>query len=490
MLATAAYGVALGLALPRGPVTTAQALTTLTASFGAGLLAGYLTRSRWAILVAPTVFGVVFELVRVGASGPTVDAVAPTSTYGVIALLVGRGFLALLTLSPLALGATLGAAATRTGRASPGGRPPARGTRYLRRTVTALLCLGLVLFGVALARPARTAPIPGADGRPLPGSIAELVRVEVGGHELGLMIRGHDVTDPVLLFLAGGPGGSELGAMRRHAQGLEEDFVVATFDQRGTGTSHHQLEPVETMTLKRAVADVVEVSRYLRDRFDTDRIYLVGQSWGSTLGVLAVQDSPALYRAFVGVGQMVSQRETDRIFRADTLAWARRVGDEALARELTAIGPPPYADVLDYETALSHEQQVYPYDHGPNSEGAGGFSENLFVEEYTLLEQVHNLGAFLDVFTILYPQLQDIDFRRSATRLEVPVYLVQGAFEARGRAVLADEWFGLLQAPHKQLVVLDTSGHRPIFEQPQRFHEVMVGIVLAQTEGRATPQGG
>lgn len=77
-----------------------------------------------------------------------------------------------------------------------------------------------------IARPATTDPILGSDGEPLPGSIAELTRVEVGGHDLSMMIRGHSVEDPVLLFLAGGPGGSELGAMRRHAKGLEEDFVV------------------------------------------------------------------------------------------------------------------------------------------------------------------------------------------------------------------------------------------------------------------------
>lgn len=35
-------------------------------------------------------------------------------------------------------------------------------------------------------------------------------------------------------------------------------------------------------------------------------------------------------------------------------------------------------------------------------------------------------AGMLDVFSVLYPQLQDIDFREQATRLEVPVYLTQG----------------------------------------------------------------
>lgn len=178
---------------------------------------------------------------------------------------------------------------------------------------------------------------------------------------------------------------------------------------------------------------------------------------------------------------MVSQQETDRVFYRDTLAWARRTGNGELVATLTGIGPPPYERMLDYEPALSHEHQVYPYDHSANSEGEGGFSENLFVEEYTLLEQIHALGAFMDTFSVLYPQLQQIDFRRDATRLDVPVYLVQGRHEAPGRAVLANEWFEQLQAPAKKLIVLDTSGHRPPFEQPARFHEVMTKTVLAET---------
>ena len=296
-----------------------------------------------------------------------------------------------------------------------------------------------------------------------------------------MMIRGNSSDNPVLLFLAGGPGGTELGAMRRHLEALEQDFVVVTWDQRGTGKSYNELDPTSTLTLDRAVSDTVEVTNYLQNRFGKEKIYLVGQSWGSTLGVLALQQHPELYQAFVGVGQMVSQRETDRIFYRDTLAWARETGKSDLVATLTDIGPPPYASILDYEPLLSYEKDVYPYDHSGNSEGEGQMGENLFVEEYTLLEQIHIFGGVLDTFTFLYSQLQQIDFRDSATQLDVPVFLVQGRHEARGRAELANEWFAQLKAPSKKMLVLDTSGHRPLFEQPQQFHQVMVGTVLAET---------
>jgi len=481
-----AFGVAAGAAailsllMPRGPITATEALTTMAAGLLVGVTGGLTMRSRWAMLVAPLAFVAVYELVRLGTDGPTVDGIH-FSMYGLIALVVGRGVHGVLVLLPILGGAALGAGLARRIEGPRHRRGWARAGLYVRRGVAALVGVGLVVLAVMIARPATTDPILGPDGEPLAGSIAELTRVEIGGHDLAMMIRGNSSDSPVLLFLAGGPGGSELGAMRRHLEALEQDFLVVTWDQRGTGKSYSEIDPTSTLTLDRAVSDTVEVTNYLRDRFGKDKVYLVGQSWGSILGVLAVQQHPELYRAFVGTGQMVSPRETDRIFYRDTLAWARQTGNSDLVATLTDIGPPPYETILPYESALSYEHDVYPYDHSRNSEGEGGFSENLFVEEYTLLEQVHNLGAMMDTFSVLYPQLQQIDFRVDATELDVPVYLVQGRHEAGGRAELADEWFAQLRAPSKQLIALDTSGHRPLFEQPQQFREVMTETVLAET---------
>jgi len=478
----------LALAMPRGPITAAEALVTMVLCLVAGLACGFLLRSRWAMLIAPAAFAAVYELVRLGGDGPTVDGIH-VSTYGFLALAVGRGIHGVLALLPLVLGAVLGAArARRTSgvKATPHGS--ARAALYARRGAVAVLAGALLALAVGIARPARTDPITGAGGKPLPGSIAELTDVEIGGRDLSMMIRGHSRDSPVLLFLAGGPGGSELGAMRRHLPALERHFVVATWDQRGTGKSYGELDPASTLTLERAVGDTIEVTDYLRKRFGQQKLYLVGNSWGTILAALAVKQRPELYHAFVGTGQMVSPRETDRIFYRDTLAWARKTGKDDLVAKLTEIGPPPYESILDYEPALSYEHEVYPYDHSRNSEGEGGFSENLAVEEYTLLEQIHNLGAFVDTFSALYPRIQGVDLRRDAADLAVPVYLVQGRHEPRGRAALADQWFRRLRAPAKRMIVLDSSGHRPLFEQPERFTEVMTGTVLAETNTRRSPR--
>ena len=458
---------------PRGPVTTPQALVSMIVALVIGVGTGLVMGTRWSILVTPAVFVGVFELARLGVDGPTVDGIHLSSTYGIIAFVLGRGVHTLLVLVPMVVGCLYGhTLAACLGNDTAGALGIA--TWFLTGAAT----LGLVALAVFIARPASTAPIVGPDGEPLPGSIAELIEVRIGGHDQSLMIRGRSVDSPVLLYLAGGPGGTDLGAVRGDVT-LEQDFVVATWDQRGTGKSYDALDPVETLTLEQMVADTIDVTNYLRNRFDEEKIYLVGQSWGSTLGVLAVQAHPQLYHAFVGVGQMVSQRETDILFYEDTLQWADETGRDALAATLRENGPPPYETLLDYEPAIAHEHDWNQY---PELDMSNEMPAILFVPEYTWMDRINAFRGFLDSFSVLYPQLQTIDFQQDVPRLEVPFYMVLGEHEARGRAVLAKEWFEMVDAPSKEKIILEHSGHRPNFDEPAAFASLM-SRVLEETYG-------
>ena len=458
---------------PRGPVTTAQTLVTMVAALVVGIVAGVAMGNRWSMLIAPVVSVAVFELARLGVEGPTVDAIHLGSTYGIIAFVLGRFFHAIVALVPMVLGAAYG-----VWLASLLGREPAVRMGIFGWAVTGLTTLGLVALAVAFARPGGTPPIVGADGEPLPGSVAELTTVTLGGHEQALMIRGRSTDNPVLLYLAGGPGGTDLGAMRADV-GLEQHFVVVTWEQRGVGKSYSALDPVETMTLEQAMSDTVELANYLRERFDEEKIYLVGNSWGTLLGALVVEQHPELFHAYVGTGQMVSPLETDRMFYEDSLAWAEETGNTTLVATLVENGPPPYDDLLAYEPAIAYEHDWNPY---PELDMSKEMPNNLFVPENTLMDRINGLRSFLDTFSILYPQIQDVDLRQDAAALEVPVTIVLGEHEARGRAVLAVAWFEMLEAPSKDLIVFEHSGHRPSFEEPAAFTTLM-DRVLEETYG-------
>lgn len=472
----AAVAIGFGVVMPRGPMTTVDSVAGFVSLAIVGVIVGILTSTRWSALAAPLLFAGVFELTRLGQTGPTVDAVRLGDIYGIFAFVAGRGFDAVVLLLPLALGALWGAAIAR--RAV--GEVSARWLK-LRRSGLALSGAVAALLLVALVRPASTDPIVDANGDRVEGSIAELVTVPIGGHDQSLMLRGVDADAPVLLFLEGGPGGTATGSMRFAGQELEQSFVVATWDQRGTGRSADEFEPSSTLTLDQMVSDTIEVSEYLRDRFDEQAIYVVGSSWGTTLGVLAVQQRPDLYRAYIGTGQMVDQFETDQLMYADSLAYAERTGNEAFAKRLRDIGAPPYDDTLAYTQALASNPEWVDYPRGEDYDLMAEYPQSLFVKEFTLTEQFRAASGMFETFAVLYPQLADVDFRRTVPELEVPVYLIEGSYEAPGRSALAFEWFDMLDAPSKEVVVFENSGHTPQRDEPGRFAEYLASVVLAQT---------
>jgi proline iminopeptidase len=464
----AVTGLLSGLWIPRGPVVTVEALVLLVGGVAVGIAAGHAARSRWVVLVAPLAHVLAFELARVGADGPSVDGLH-LNVLGVLAFLAGRGFHALIVVLPMAVGAAYG---VRLGR---GQRRPGAAT-----TVGFLVVLGVT---VLLVRPATTPPILDRVGQPVAGSIATLESVEIGGRDHWISIRGHDTDAPVLLFLTGGPGGSHLGWNRPFFRDLEQDMVVVQWDQRGTGKSYAGLEPTETLTVDAVVADTIALTEHLRERFDEDRIYLLGNSWGTTLGVLTVERRPELYHAYIGAGQMVSQRETDTLLYEEMVAWADE-HDADLAQRLRAQGPPPYADVAAYEPLLvSDWQRVYPFAEPPDAAARSAETGMLGIGavEYDLVDKVNVVRGLVDTFAVLYPQLQDLDLRRDVAELEVPVYLVQGRFEMPPRAALVPEWFDQLEAPSKRLDVFDRSGHNPYNSEFARFRELVVDTVLPET---------
>ena len=480
-------GVVFALVLPRGATTQGQALALLTGGLGVGLLAGAVFRSRWALLIAP-LFHAAFhlltlEFVHPTLLGPTVGVIRLNEVYGVLAFLLGRGLYGLVVLVPMVLGASLGVFLARRKTET------RRGARA-HWIVPGLIVVVLAALIVQIALPARTPPILGADGKTLPGSVAELTTVRLGGHDQSVMIRGYSTDKPVLLYLNGGPGMSGLPFTRVVLNDLSRDFVIVDWDQRGAGKSYAAIDPTATLTPAQAVSDTIELTNYLRQRFGEKKIYLVGESWGSILGVLAVQKRPDLYHAFIGSGQMVSVRETDRRIYQDVLALAARTNNAKLAAKMRSYGQPPYAD-LPYANvfAMGQYDALYkPYTPSQAyrelgaSSGIGPYG--VFASEYTLIERFGVLRGLMDMFTVMYPQIQGIDFRNDVKTLKVPVYILDGTSELAARRDLTLEWFGALQAPIKRLVRFDNAAHSVAFEQFEKFGTLMRDTVVPETYAR------
>jgi pimeloyl-ACP methyl ester carboxylesterase len=478
----ALVGLLVASAVPRGPVTTRQALSVIAINLVTGAVAGLMLRSKWTMMLAPLIYGAAFELGRMGTSGPLVDMPSLGTTFGILALILGRGVHALLAGLPMVLGVLYGLILTRW--RSSGDAVSTIG--YAGYAVTGVLTLLLGALVVLIALPASTPPILGPDGLPVPGSIAVLEKVNLGGHEQWISIRGYSADNPVLLYLSGGPGQSDLPFSRAILEDLARDFVVVGWDQRGTGKSYPALDPVSTLTLERAIADTAELTEYLCERFDESKIYLLGESYGSFLGVLTVERYPQLYHAFIGSGQMVDPLETTRRLHQEVLDYAARTGDEDLAAQMREFGEPPYHNALANAFVMGYYDALATPYTPPRAYVEKGQAANLgpwgiLASEYTVMEKLGVLRGLMDLFAVMWPQMLGIDFRQHVQTLAVPVYILDGEHELDARRDLALEWFDRLKAPRKRLYTLENAGHSVAFERFEALSQILNDTILPET---------
>jgi pimeloyl-ACP methyl ester carboxylesterase len=352
-----------------------------------------------------------------------------------------------------------------------------------------LLILVVLLASIVLGSQwmAHTPAISGADGKPLPGSIASLEKVKLGGVDQWLIIRGQDVNKPILLFLSGGPGASEAARVLRFNSELEKHFVVVIWEQRGCGKSYPSINPKSDLTVDQYVADLLELTDILRERFDEQKIYLVGHSWGTIIGVRAAQQRPDLFHAYIGTSQMVDALETDLMIYDLVLEHSRKTGDADFVKTLETQGPPPYfgkSPIQPYATLFGREYQLF---EAPNIQDESYRRDGDILElmlkqpEYGWLDRLYYLLGLMNTFNVVYPQLQEMDFRVDAVRLDLPVYLVLGRHDLNNPSPIPEAYFNLLEAPKKELIFFENSGHGMLWEEADLFQRLMVDTVLPET---------
>jgi len=306
--------------------------------------------------------------------------------------------------------------------------------------------------------------------------IEALERVEVNGSSQWIFVRGHDRDNPVLLNVHGGPGVTEMWGAREIGLEVEKHFTVVHWDQRGAGKSQGEGYDLNDLTVDTFVEDTLALVHHLRDRFDQDRIYLVGHSWGTILGTLVVRDHPELFHAYVGVNQMVNLLENETVSLRYIRVQAEAEGNEEALAELEGIEPPYLEDNLD-DLGVSR-RWLFVY---------GGAVRNLSLldalhvaltsPEYSLqdLSAIANMG---EVAGHVWPQLADIDFFTQAPELSVPVYFFVGRHDYQTPSEITERYYNALKAPHKELVWFENSAHVLKFSDPDRYQQMLIEKVL------------
>jgi pimeloyl-ACP methyl ester carboxylesterase len=344
-----------------------------------------------------------------------------------------------------------------------------------------MVCL-ISLMGVLLvwSYPGKPRPFMDKNGQPLSGSISEKIYVDINGVKQGMIIKGKDRTRPVLLYLHGGM--PDYFLTEKYPTGLEDYFTVCWWEQRGSGISYNAAMPSQTATLGQLVSDTLEVTNYLRHRFGKEKIYLMGHSGGTFIGIQAAARAPELYYAYIGVAQMSNQLKSEKLAYDFMLRQFKENGNTKMVRKLEAAPvtmtngvPDPYLAIRDQ---AMHSLGVGTL-HDMRSVIGGIFLESLQSREYTFSEKFNMWRAKISSgVSILWNTVMATDLAKQVPKLDIPVYFFDGVYDYTCNYTLAREYFGKLKAPVKGFYTFRKSAHSPIFEEPEKVQRILREDVL------------
>jgi pimeloyl-ACP methyl ester carboxylesterase len=255
---------------------------------------------------------------------------------------------------------------------------------------------------------------------------------------------------------------------------------MVNWDQPGSAKSFHARD-IKQLTMEQYLEDAYALILQLRARFHQQKIYLVGHSWGSLLGIQLAHSHPHLFHAYIGIGQMVKTTENDVMGYTFALDQLSQKSDTRTLEMLKKQGPPPYygKDLLQkyarYSIVLARHMKA-------KAPGHLGMTLDAYRSgEYGWIDKMNLPRGGISTFSHVYPQLAPVDVKTIARQFDIPITFIHGRWDVNQMGSLTAEYYADIQAAHKEMIWFEQSGHLPHYEESERFIDVMINQVLRET---------
>lgn len=339
------------------------------------------------------------------------------------------------------------------------------------------LLISLLVY-LAIVSPGKPEAIRDENGKILNGSISEKVFVTIGGVEQGMFIQSKDSTNPVLLYLHGGI--PDYFLTKTYPTGLENYFTVVWWDQRWAGLSYNAKTSQDSITLEQLILDTKEVTNYLSKRFGQDKIYLMGRSGGTFIGVKVAARFPELYQAYIAIAQMSDHLKSEKLAYEFMLKEYRDAGNRKMVKKLEAS---PVTDEIPYDYLKLRDKAMHGIGVGTTRDMrsiiTGVFLPSLICRDYTFAEKNNFWRAKAQAGVHpLWDTILVTDLAKLVPELKIPVYFFHGIHDYTVSYPLAKDYFNKLAAPVKGFYTFEKSAHSPMFEETERFREILEKDVL------------
>ena len=322
-------------------------------------------------------------------------------------------------------------------------------------------------------------------GKPLPASNAEKTFINIGGVKQGMFIKSRNINNPVLLYVHGGPAFPNYFLIDKFNPGLEDYFTVCYWEQRGGGLSYTSGVTLESMNFQQLASDAIDVTNYLLKRFGRKKIYIMAHSGGTPIALLAVSGKPELFYAYIGMGQVTNQAESEKIAYKFMLDKYTADGNQ---KRLTELKKYPVlesdSNIIPFYNSAIRDQCMHELGIGTMHKMKSVFRD-IFIpvwmcKAYNLKEKINiwkSKFSFLPKTNIINEMLET-DFAASVSALDIPVYFFSGKYDLTVNINLSKAYLTKLHAPLKGFYTFNNSAHSPLFEEPELVRQIIEKDIL------------
>lgn len=300
--------------------------------------------------------------------------------------------------------------------------------------------------------------------------------LSINGKAQFLSIRSSGSGLPLLLYLHGGPGDAALPLVAKYNRPLEDKFTLVIWEQRGAGKSYYPFSKEDPPTIQTFIEDIHSIVTHLLTRFQQERVYLLGHSWGSVLGLRFVQQYPQLVHMYIGCGQVVNMQRGTQLQYAFVRDKSRERNNRRVLERLTSLDISFQQDTW-LEDLLFLTRQVIKY--GGSLYGKSSCNklvmDVLFSPEYRLSDLLNREKGSLQSIQFLWPELMKADFT-TTTAFSVPVLFMEGREDRHVSSELAETYYNSITTS-KQLYWFEKSCHFPQWSESEKFNEIMFSLV-------------
>lgn len=307
-------------------------------------------------------------------------------------------------------------------------------------------------------------------------TVEEKIFVDLGGEKQYVEMTGSSDQLPVLLFLHGGPGWPQNPQLRYFNADLTKEMILVSWDQPGCGKSFMQNPDPTNLSPESLVNDAHELTQWLKKKFNKRKIFLVGFSYGSVIGLKLAEKYPEDYLAYVGVDQIIDMQESWDVSMQWLKEQAQMKKDSATLNQLQLIenkDTSVCATVLDcfmskYQLLLNYEGVIYDPEISKEIEKAE-----------TMYDDYKGYNWF-DAFNYTASRMKGAAFTTDISyiqELEIPVYFMAGRHDWNLPGIVAENHLRIMKAPEKKFIWFGKSGHEIPAEESEKFNQTIINIV-------------